>query len=679
MPFTKLLSEVNLDDVAEVGGKNASLGEMIQALSKQHIPVPDGWVVTASAYRHFVESTDLKDIIRHNLAGLKTKNLKDLADKAAIIRRAFEHTPFPNELELELNKAYQDAKIRFGDSASFAVRSSATAEDLPGASFAGEHETYLNVHGLDEIKVAIKKAFASLFTDRAISYRVDKKFDHFKVALSVTIQQMIRSDKSVSGIMFSLDTESGFPDVVVINASYGLGEMIVQGKVTPDEFLVYKPKLDKFKPLISKKLGTKSVKMVYDADPKDPTKIVDVPESDRAKFSLTDEEVFKLAKWAVAVEKHYTKHYGKWTPMDMEWAKDGISGNLYLVQARPETIHAMKDHNHLTEYVRTQDAKAIVSGASVGNKIATGKARVILKVSDIRNFQAGEILVTEITDPDWEPIMKIAAGIVTDKGGRTSHAAIVSRELGIPCIVGTENATSVIKNGQQITIDTTGSAGNVYNGRLKFKVIQHEINNIPTPKTKVMINIATPDTAFEKSFLPNSGVGLAREEFIIASEIGIHPLALINYSKQTDEIKKKIDDKTQGFRDRSDYYVNQLSSGIAKIAAAFYPKPVIVRLSDFKTNEYRSLIGGDMYEPVEENPMLGWRGASRYYDPEFTPAFELEIRALKKSVRRIWTRQHQDISTILPHSRRRPKSHRSNQQIWYEQTQPQEPPHLCHV
>jgi pyruvate,water dikinase len=401
-------------------------------------------------------------------------------------------------------------------------------------------------------------------------------------------------------------------------------------KVTPDEFLVYKPKLDKFKPLISKKLGTKSVKMVYDADPKDPTKIVDVPESDRAKFSLTDEEVFKLAKWAVAVEKHYTKHYGKWTPMDMEWAKDGISGNLYLVQARPETIHAMKDHNHLTEYVRTQDAKAIVSGASVGNKIATGKARVILKVSDIRNFQAGEILVTEITDPDWEPIMKIAAGIVTDKGGRTSHAAIVSRELGIPCIVGTENATSVIKNGQQITIDTTGSAGNVYNGRLKFKVIQHEINNIPTPKTKVMINIATPDTAFEKSFLPNSGVGLAREEFIIASEIGIHPLALINYSKQTDEIKKKIDDKTQGFRDRSDYYVNQLSSGIAKIAAAFYPKPVIVRLSDFKTNEYRSLIGGDMYEPVEENPMLGWRGASRYYDPEFTPAFELEIRALKK-------------------------------------------------
>jgi pyruvate,water dikinase len=630
MPFTKLLSEVNLDDVAEVGGKNASLGEMIQALSKQHIPVPDGWVVTASAYRHFVESTDLKDIIRHNLAGLKTKNLKDLADKAAIIRRAFEHTPFPNELELELNKAYQDAKIRFGDSASFAVRSSATAEDLPGASFAGEHETYLNVHGLDEIKVAIKKAFASLFTDRAISYRVDKKFDHFKVALSVTIQQMIRSDKSVSGIMFSLDTESGFPDVVVINASYGLGEMIVQGKVTPDEFLVYKPKLDKFKPLISKKLGTKSVKMVYDADPKDPTKIVDVPESDRAKFSLTDEEVFKLAKWAVAVEKHYTKHYGKWTPMDMEWAKDGISGNLYLVQARPETIHAMKDHNHLTEYVRTQDAKAIVSGASVGNKIATGKARVILKVSDIRNFQAGEILVTEITDPDWEPIMKIAAGIVTDKGGRTSHAAIVSRELGIPCIVGTENATSVIKNGQQITIDTTGSAGNVYNGRLKFKVIQHEINNIPTPKTKVMINIATPDTAFEKSFLPNSGVGLAREEFIIASEIGIHPLALINYSKQTDEIKKKIDDKTQGFRDRSDYYVNQLSSGIAKIAAAFYPKPVIVRLSDFKTNEYRSLIGGDMYEPVEENPMLGWRGASRYYDPEFTPAFELEIRALKK-------------------------------------------------
>lgn len=628
--FTKLLSEVDLNDVSEVGGKNASLGEMIQSLSKYRIPVPDGWVVTASAYRHFVDTTDLKDIISHNLAGLKTRNLKDLQEKSAIIRRAFEHTPFPEDLELALNKAFQDAKIRFGDRASFAVRSSATAEDLPGASFAGEHETYLNVSGLDHIKYAIKQAFASLFTERAISYRVDKKFDHFKVALSVTVQHMVRSDKGMSGVMFSLDTESGFPDVVVINSSYGLGEMIVQGKVTPDEFIIYKPKLDKFKPLIGRKLGSKSVKMIYSDDPKQPTQIVDVTQIDQNRFSLTDSEVLQLAKWAVSIEQHYTKHYGKWTPMDMEWAKDGITGKLYIVQARPETIHAMKDHSKLTEYVRTDDAKPLLTGASVGNKIATGKARVILKVSDIRSFQSGEILVTEITDPDWEPIMKIASGIITNKGGRTSHAAIVSRELGIPCIVGTEEATNKIKTGQNITIDTTGSVGMVFEGKLKFKTVEHQIDQIPHTKTKVMINIATPDSAFEKSFLPNSGVGLAREEFIIASEIGIHPLALLNFHKQTDTIKEQINAKTAGYTDRSQYYIDSLSSGIAKIAAAFYPKPVIVRLSDFKTNEYRSLIGGDQYEPKEENPMIGWRGASRYYDPEFAPAFELEIKAFKK-------------------------------------------------
>lgn len=642
--FIKKLSEVSIKDVPEVGGKNASLGEMIKELTKKKgIPVPGGFVVTASGYRHFLKETGLDTFIKEALEGLDTKKIQDLALRGKKIREKIVETKFPDDLMEAIEKAHEEAEKEYGQGADFAVRSSATAEDLPGASFAGEHETYLNVRGLSDTLIAVKKAMASLFNDRAISYRVDKGFDHFKVALSVGVQKMVRSDLACSGIMFSLDTESGFKDVVLINGSWGLGEMVVQGAVTPDEFIVFKKTLGQtvkqhpikhlfrkkfYRPIISKVLGKKNRKMIYGDN--SPTKIIETSKKELDNFVLSDEEVLKLASWAVEIEKHYTQRAGKWTPMDMEWAKDGKTGELFIVQARPETIHAERDLTKIHEYIRTQEGKEIIRGASVGNKIASGKARVILDVKDINNFEKGEILVTEITDPNWEPVMKIAAGIVTDKGGRTSHAAIVSRELGIPCIVGAETATKKIKTGDLITIDTTGSDGLILSGELKFKIEEVDIKKLPTTKTHIMVNIATPDTAFEKSFLPNSGVGLAREEFIIASDIGIHPNALINYSKLPADLKAKIDKKTAGYDDKLQFYVDKLASGIAKICAAFNPNQVLVRLSDFKTNEYRTLIGGDLYEPKEENPMIGWRGASRYYSPEFIEAFKLEVRALKK-------------------------------------------------
>lgn len=642
--FIKKLSEVSIKDVPEVGGKNASLGEMIQELTnKKGIPIPGGFVVTATAYRHFLKETGLDTFIKEALKGVDTKNIHHLATAGKKIREKIVATEFPEDLKEAVKIAHEEAEKEYGKGADFAVRSSATAEDLPGASFAGEHETYLNVRGLDNILEAIRKAMASLFNDRAISYRVDKGFDHFKVALSVGVQKMVRSDLSCSGIMFSLDTESGFKDVVLINGSWGLGEMVVQGEVTPDEFVVFKKTLNQsikqhpikhllkqkfYRPIISKTLGKKNRKMVYGEN--SPTKIIETSKKEFDNFIVSDDEILKLASWAVEIEKHYTQKAGKWTPMDMEWAKDGKTGELFIVQARPETIHSERDLTKINEYVRTENGKEIVKGASVGNKIASGKARVILNVKDINNFKKGEILVTEITDPNWEPVMKIAAGIVTDKGGRTSHAAIVSRELGIPCIVGAENATKKIKTGDLITVDTTGSEGLILQGELKFKIDDIDIKKLPETKTHIMINIATPDTAFEKSFLPNSGVGLAREEFIIASDIGIHPNALINYSKLPSDLKEKIDKKTSGYDDKLQFYVDKLASGVAKICAAFYPNQVLVRLSDFKTNEYRTLLGGDLYEPKEENPMIGWRGASRYYSPEFIEAFKLEIRALKK-------------------------------------------------
>lgn len=627
--YIKLFEEVGIEDVPEVGGKNASLGEMIQHLTPKGINIPGGFAVTASAYRYFLQATGVKDFIKRNLTGLNTRNLGDLARRGQEIREKVKRTDFPVDLQEAIIAAYKQAEKRFGREVSFAVRSSATAEDLADASFAGEHETYLHVQGINNILSAIRASMASLFTDRAISYRVDKNFDHSQVALSVGVELMVRSDLGCSGVMFTLDTESGFPGIVLINGSWGLGEMVVQGKVTPDEFLVFKGTLGKSKnPIIDKKLGLKNQKMVYGDSI--PTKIISTCKKERLSFVLSDAEILKLANWALLIEKHYSQKKGKWVPMDMEWAKDGATGKLYLVQARPETVHSLRDFSKIENYIKEEEGVVVVSGASVGSKIASGLAHVILKPAEIEKFKAGEILVTTMTDPDWEPIMKIAGAIVTDKGGRTSHAAIVSRELGIPCIVGSEKGTQKIKTGEMITVDCSNEQGLVFKGKLKFKVISHNVKDLPKTKTKIMMNIATPQTAFEKSFLPNDGVGLAREEFIIASDIGIHPLALINFAKLPKLVQKRIDEKTLGYADKVKYYVDKLSYGIAKIAAAFYPKEVIVRFSDFKTNEYRSLLGGYLFEPIEENPMIGWRGASRYYHPKFAPAFILELQAVKK-------------------------------------------------
>jgi len=637
--------EVGIEDVGIVGGKNASLGEMIQTLKSKGVPVPSGFVVTASAYFYFLEKTGLDKLIRETLEGLNTKKLKDLQRCGKAVRTAIMKTEFPKDLAEEIENAYRDLEKHYGKNADVAVRSSATAEDLPGASFAGEQESYLGIRGAKEVHAAVRATMASLFTDRAISYRADRGFDHLKIALSAGVQKMVRSDKACSGVMFTLDTESGFPNIVLINGSWGLGEMIVKGEVTPDEFIVWKEGLKNNvkQPIIEKKLGVKLRKMIYHRGKAiQQTKIIPTTPAERNNFVLTDKEIVKLAKWGAIIEEHYTTHYKKWTPMDMEWAKDGTTGELFIVQARPETIHANRDFSKVKEYTPLEKKEPIVMGASVGSKIATGKAHVILDTKHIGDFKKGEILVTTMTDPDWEPIMKMASAIVTDKGGRTSHAAIVSRELGIPAIVGTEKATKLIKTGDPITVDTTGSAGNIYRGFLKFEVVEHDLKTIPHPKTKVMVNIAIPDSAFETSFLPTEGVGLAREEFIIAAKMGLHPMALLNLKSAKPAVRAAIKSKMAGWTDPSEYYVDNLAFGIAKIGVAFFPKKVIVRFSDFKTNEYRTLLGGEAYEPKEENPMIGWRGASRYYDPKFKPAFLLEVKAIKK------VREEMGLTNVIP-------------------------------
>ncbi len=635
-----------MGDVAHVGGKNASLGEMIQFLEPKGINIPDGFVVTAAAYRFFLKEAGLTAFIKKTLRGLDTRNLSDLARRGSAVRTAIKKAEFPNVLREEIARGYSALEKRYGRGVDVAVRSSATAEDLPGASFAGQHETFLNIQGVAGVSEAIRAAMASLFTNRAISYRVDKGFDHFKVALSVGVQKMVRSDLGVSGVLFTLDTESGFKDVVFMDGAWGLGELVVQGEVTPDEFKVFKGTLKNHRPLIGKQLGTKSRKMIYSKGKGiKRTKIVSTSERERSSFVLSDDEVLQLARWGVAIEEHYTKLHKRWTPMDIEWAKDGKTGELFIVQARPETVHSLRDFSKVREYELTEKKQALLRGAAVGSTIAVGKARVIMDAKDIKQFKKGEVLVTDMTDPDWEPIMKIASAIVTDKGGRTSHAAIVSRELGIPCVVGTERATRAIKTGETLTVDTSGSDGLVFRGALQFRVEEHNVKRIPKTKTKVMMNIATPETAFEKSFLPNAGVGLAREEFIIASSIGIHPMALLGDGKKGADdarLQKRIRERIRGWKNGKEYYVDKLSFGIAMIAAAFYPKPVIVRFSDFKTNEYRTLIGGDLYEPSEENPMIGWRGASRYYHPAFAPAFALEVQALKK------VREEMGLTNVIP-------------------------------
>lgn len=621
--FVHFFKELSIKNVPQVGGKNASLGEMYCQLTKKGIKIPNGFATTASAYNHFLESTGLKKEIKEILKGLDTKNVKDLMKRGDIIRKKIIATELPKDFSQAITKAYRELSASYKvKNLDVAVRSSATAEDLPDASFAGQQETFLNVTGEKDLLLAVKKCIASLFTNRAISYRVDKKFDHFSIALSVGVQKMIRSDLASSGVMFTIDTESGFKNAVIINSIFGLGENIVQGRVTPDEFYVFKPT----KTLIYKNFSRKDIKMVYNLKGKEPVKNIPVPAADQLKPSLTDRQVLQLAKWGMLIEEHYKR------AMDIEFALDGRTNELYIIQARPETVQSIKDWNVIEHYKLMKKGRLIVAGQSVGSKIGAGIANRMMSVKDINSFKPGQVLVTDMTDPDWEPIMKIAAAIVTDKGGRTCHAAIVSRELGIPCVVGTENVSKLVKTGQAVTVSgAEGEEGFVYEGKLPFKVEKTNIKDLKRPKTKIMLNIGEPDLAFTTSFIPNDGVGLARLEFIINNYIKIHPLALINYSHLSDlKVKKQIDELTVGYKNKAQYFVDRLAQGMAMIAAAFYPKDVIFRLSDFKTNEYANLIGGREYEPIESNPMIGWRGASRYYSPQFLPAFKLECQAIKK-------------------------------------------------
>jgi pyruvate,water dikinase len=624
--------ETGIKDVPLVGGKNASLGEMIRELTSKGISVPTGFSVSTEAFRKFVSANHLEEKLEKALQGLDTHNNENVAKKGKEVRDLFLQSVFPHELGDEIIVSYNELARRLGTkNPHVAVRSSATAEDMEGASFAGQHETILNVVGPENLLRAIKQCFASLFTNRAISYRADKGFNQLGIALSVGIQHMVRSDIACSGVIFTIDTESGFDKVVFITGSWGVGELIVQGGVSPDQFYVLKELLGKSgNPIVEKRLGEKLHKMVYDNKGKlfeDQVLTVD-----RGKYVITDAEATKLAEWAVIIEQHYGKQ------MDIEWAKDGFNSQLYIVQARPETVHSVKKGKYFDTYILEEKGRVLARGDAVGSKIGQGEVNVLKSALQISEFSKGQVLVTDRTDPDWEPIMKMASAIVTNRGGRTCHAAIVSRELGIPAIVGTVNGTEALKNGQEVTVDTSQGMGIVYEGLLKFKVERLDLEHIPTTKTKIMMNVGMPENVFYHAQIPCDGVGLARLEFIIATHIGIHPLALINFvelkekAKDNAEIRHIVDQietRTAGYEDKSDYFVEKLSLGVSKIAAAFYPNDVIVRLSDFKTNEYADLLGGKLYEPKESNPMIGWRGASRYYDPKFKPAFALECKALQ--------------------------------------------------
>jgi pyruvate,water dikinase len=630
--FVKWFEDLTIGDVPSVGGKNASLGEMIRNLGQKGVRVPSGFAITAYAYKYMIEKAGIDIKIKEILKDLNTHDVTDLAVRGQKIRDLIKNTPIPKELEEDIRRYYREMEFRYGENVDVAVRSSATAEDLPDASFAGQQETYLNIRGEDELIEKVRDCFASLFTNRAISYRVDKGFDHLSVYLSVGVQKMVRSDLACSGVMFSIDTESGFTNAVYITGAYGLGENVVQGAVNPDQFYVFKPTLKKgFKPILEKKLGSKEKRLVYGPTG---TKQTKVSAADKAKFVITDDELLTLAQWACIIEDHYKK------PMDIEWAKDGQTKELFIVQARPETVHSQKDMATMKTYVLDEKGNLLAEGEAVGSKIGQGQVNIIEDAKDISQFKKGQALVTDMTDPDWEPIMKIAGAIVTNRGGRTCHAAIISRELGIPCVIGTGNGTSVIKKGSDITIDCSEGVGRIYEGLLKFHVDEVKLDQLPTTKTQIMMNVGSPEQAFQQGQIPNNGVGLAREEFIINSHIGIHPLALLDYDtlkkkaakdKKIAEVIKKIDERSVGYDDKVEFFVDTLARGIAKIAAGFYPYDVIVRMSDFKTNEYANLIGGYLYEPEEHNPMIGWRGASRYYDEKFKPAFGLECVALKKA------------------------------------------------
>jgi len=646
--FILWFKEISITDVPLVGGKNASLGEMFQKVTSKGINVPDGFAITAFAYQYFIQKAGLLEKIKECLKGLDTHNMEDLKHRGAEVRSLIRSATLPSELSELIVTGYRKLCQKYGmGKLDVAVRSSATAEDLPDASFAGQQETYLNIRGEEKLLEACKDCFASLFTNRAISYREDKGFGHFDVYLSIAVQKMVRSDAASAGVIFTLDTESGFKDTVLITASYGLGENVVQGAVNPDEYYVFKPTLKIGKrPIVGKGMGSKHQKLVYTEDGQS-VKNIPTTEEERNSYVLTDDEILLLADWACKIEEHYGK------PMDIEWAKDGDgvkigTGQFFIVQARPETVQSQKDYSAMETYVLKEkyykleaQGKVLCKGLAIGNKIGQGKVHNITSSEQIAEFKPGGVLVTDMTDPDWEPIMKIAAAIVANRGGRTCHAAIVSRELGIPCVIGTGNATEIVKDGYEVTVDCSeGEIGYVYNGIIPYEIEHVDLKTLPQTKTKIMMNVGIPEKAFFQGQIPCDGVGLAREEFIINSHIGIHPLALIHYEElkakaKTDsniaQIVNQIDEKTKGYPDKITYFVEKLARGIGRIAAGFYPNDVIVRLSDFKTNEYANLVGGTLYEPVEHNPMIGWRGASRYYDETFKPAFGLECKAILKA------------------------------------------------
>jgi pyruvate,water dikinase len=631
--FIKWFADLGIEDVPLVGGKNASLGEMYHELLPKGVKVPNGFAITAETYRHFFREAKLEDGIRALLGDLDTGDMDNLRERGERVRHGILAASLPADLEREIVEAYAALGDNRAQPVDVAVRSSATAEDLPDASFAGQQETYLNVQGRSALLDACKRCFASLFTDRAISYRVDKGFDHFKVALSIGVQKMVRADLAASGVMFTIDTETGFRDAVLINAAYGLGENIVQGSVNPDEYYVFKPTLKAgFKPILQKIIGTKEFKLVYDIGGGKMVKNIPVSKPEREKFAITDEEILQLARWACVIEDHYSQKRGRPTPMDIEWGKDGRTGELFILQARPETVQSRKNADVMESYKLEQRGTVLVTGRSVGEKIAAGPVRVIRSVEFLHQFKDGDILVTDKTDPDWEPIMKKAAAIITNRGGRTCHAAIVSRELGVPAIVGTENGTELLRDGQTVTVSCAeGDTGFVYDGWLRFEAHRTDLKDLSRPKTKVMMNVGNPEEAFSLSFIPNDGVGLAREEFIITTYIKIHPVALLDYDRmEAGPVKSQIESMTAGYTEKPLFFVDKLAQGVAMIAAAFYPKDVILRLSDFKTNEYANLIGGRPYEPTEENPMIGFRGASRYYNPRYQAGFALECRAVRK-------------------------------------------------
>ncbi len=633
--YIRWFNELSIEDVPLVGGKNASLGEMYRELTPQGIQIPNGFAITAEAYRHVLSASNGWDALHDALDELNAEDVADLAKRARKARDIVYAASLPTDLEQQIIAAYQQLQAQYGDELlSVAVRSSATAEDLPTASFAGQQDTYLNIRGEVALLDACKRCFASLFTDRAIHYRVDQGFDHFKLALSIGIMKMVRSDLDASGVMFSLDTESGFSDVVFITGAFGLGENVVQGAVDPDEFYVHKPTFEQgHRAVLRRTLGAKKIKMVYsDGSTRESTQNIVTSVEERNRFCLTDADVLTLADYAIKIEKHYSKKAGQAKPMDMEWAKDGLDGVLYIVQARPETVVSQLSGMVLEQYTLKKTAEPIITGHSVGSKIAVGNARVIHNAEQLSEFKAGEVLIADMTTPDWEPIMKIASAIVTNRGGRTCHAAIISRELGVPAVVGCDNATTTIQNNSPITVSCAeGDVGKVYAGQLDFEVSRIDLSGLKRPKTHIMLNIGNPEIAFKTSFLPNDGVGLARMEFIITEYIKAHPMTLIHSERVQDEQERaQLKELTRSYASPEEFFISKLAEGVGTIGAAFYPKPVVVRMSDFKTNEYATLLGGRWFEFDEENPMIGFRGASRYTHPAYREGFALECAAMKR-------------------------------------------------